>query len=91
MSIQSRVPIDIAEVTGTTTYAGHFRLYWINIHATVNSTVTISDASKELMSIYVPADTSEFIKFRPTINCSTSIVLTKSAGTCKITSARAGM
>jgi hypothetical protein len=87
--MSARTPIDVAEITSSTTYQGPHRLYWINIHATANSTVTISNtASTELMSIYAAANTSKFIEFRPSLVCSTHLVIALT-GTAKITTARA--
>ena len=84
-----KIPVQVAEVTGTTTYSGSWRLFWINIHATVAAIVTLSDGVTELMSIGVPADTSVYTRFTPSITVITSLVVTKSSGTVKITTARA--
>ena len=86
---ESRTPSQIAEVTDTTTYSGKWRLFWIQIHATVAATVTIGDDTTELMSLYVAADTCNMWTFVPAIVCSTSLKITKSSGTCKITTCRA--
>lgn len=84
-----KTPVQIAEITGTTTYTGSWRLFWINIHATAAAVITLSDGATELMSIGVPTDTSVYTRFTPSITVITSLVVTKSSGTVKITTARA--
>jgi len=75
----------VTEYTDTTTINGSGKLFWINIHATAASVVTISDDSTEKLSIGVAANTTEFQSYIPAITLKTSLVITKSSGTCKIT------
>jgi hypothetical protein len=85
-----RTPNQVSEITGTTTYTGAYRLFWILIHAMAESVVTISDDTTELLSIGVAAKATEFICFVPSVTVKTSLVITLSSGTAKITTSRAG-
>ena len=75
---------EVIEITSTTTYAGSGKLFWVNIHATANTTVVISDDSTEKLSLYQAQSTSSLYTFMPSIRVKTSLVLTVS-GTAKIT------
>lgn len=75
----------VVEVTTTTTYTGNGDLFWISIHATANTTVTISDNTTEKMSLYQAANTSgPMYNFTPTIRVATSLVI-GITGTAKVT------
>ena len=74
----------VYEITGTTTYKGSGSLFWIYIHATANTTVTISDDSTEKMSLYQVKDTSgPMCTFTPALRVGTSLVIAVS-GTAKV-------
>jgi len=75
----------IVEITSTQTYTGNGDLFWVSIHATANTTVTISDNTSEKMSIYQAANTSGPVyNFTPTIRVKTSLVVAVT-GTAKVT------
>lgn len=89
MTSDTRIPSTVAEITGTTTYTGKYRLFWIEIHATVAATITLGDAATELMSLYCAANASVMYNFTPSIVVGTSLVVTVSSGTAKITTCMA--
>ena len=85
-----RTPSQVSEISTTTTYTGAYRLFWILIHATAASVVTVSDDTTELLSIGVAENDTKFFCFVPSITVKTSLVITKSSGTCKIAISYAG-
>jgi len=75
---------EVFEITSSTTYTGDGSLFWIYIHATADTTVTISDNTDEKISLYQAADTSGPITvFTPAIRVRTSLKITIS-GTAKV-------
>jgi hypothetical protein len=89
MTSDTRIPSTVAEITGTTTYTGKYRLFWIQVHATSAATITLGDAAAEIMSIYVAANDSKIFTFMPSIVVQTSLVITLSSGAAKMTTCMA--
>lgn len=85
-----RIPIEVAQVSTTTTYTGPHRLFWMTVVATADAVVTISDDSTELVRVSCVAKATEHLIFQPTIVCGTSLVVTEVSGTAIITTARSG-
>lgn len=83
-------PAEVIQVSGTTTHTGWHRVFWMNIAATVDATVSISDDTTELVRFIVQKEVSRFIQFRPSIVCKTSFVITLVAGTAEITTSHRG-
>jgi len=75
---------EVFEITSSTTYSGNGSLFWIYIHATADTTVTVADDTDEKISLYQAADTSGPITvFTPAIRVKTSLKVTIS-GTAKV-------
>lgn len=83
--MSNRRPSEVDQVTGTSTYTGEHYLYWMTVHATAASVVTISDGATEKLSIGTPINTTDHLIFQPGIHCKTSIVVTLVSGTADIT------
>lgn len=86
----NRTPIEVVQVTATTTYTGAYRLYWITVSASADAVVTISDDTTELIRIQCANKATEHLVFMPSLTVKTSLVITEVSGTAFITTAKAG-
>tara|TARA_Y100000310_G_scaffold264269_1_gene274881 strand:- start:56 stop:322 length:267 start_codon:yes stop_codon:yes gene_type:complete len=87
--MSNRTPIEVTQITSTTTYAGGNRLYWLLIAGSTNITVTVADDSTDLLYFDCPNGETLLYTFVPSVTFKTSLKITIT-GTGKVSVARAG-